>query len=130
MKRGKLVLLSLISVLVLTGCGSNKELNCSMTDTSSGMQIDANVVVKFDGKTVEDMNITMDVNIPEEYKSQTATMKSLYEAAEFKVEETDKGLRLSAGSDSKYFKDLNLGDTKASYDDTKKQFEAAGYTCK
>lgn len=129
MKKSKLVLLSLITVLVLTGCGK-KELTCTMSQTENNIKMDSTVVVNFDGKTVEDMNMTMDVEIPETLQSQKETLKNFYEQATFKVEDTDKGLRLTADKDSTFFKDLKLGESKANYDDTKDALEAQGFTCK
>lgn len=129
MRRGKLVLLSLVTLLVLTGCGK-KELTCTMSQTQNDVKMDSTVVVKFDGKTVEDMNMTMDVEVPESLQSQKELLKSSFEAQTFKVEETDKGFKLTADSESKFFKDLKLGESKASYDDTKDALEAQGFTCK
>lgn len=129
MKKSKLVLLSLVTLLVLTGCGK-KELTCTMSQTENNIKMDSTVVVNFDGKTVEDMNMTMDVEIPETLQSQKETLKNFYEQATFKVEDTDKGLRLTADKDSTFFKDLKLGESKANYDDTKDALEAQGFTCK
>lgn len=129
MKRGKLVLLSLITVLVLTGCGK-KELTCTMSTEESGAKIDSTVVVKFGGKTVEDMNMTMDVEIPESLQAQKEVLRAFYEKADFKVEDSETGLKLTADADSKYFEQLKLGESKASYDDTKEQLEKSGFTCK
>jgi len=130
MKRGKLVLLSLVTVLVLTGCGK-KELTCTMSAEQNGVNMEQTIEVKFDGNTIDDMSIVMDVEIPENLSSQKDTFKTTYEALDFKVEEIDKGLRLTADRDSKYVKEnLDLGESKANYDDAKKQFENAGYKCK
>ncbi|MCI8330795.1 MAG: hypothetical protein HFE04_01700 [Bacilli bacterium] len=129
MKSGKLVLLSLVTILVLTGCGK-KELTCTMSQTQNGVKMDSEVVIKFDGKTVEDMNMTMDVEIPESLQEQKELLKSSFEAQTFKVEESEKGLKLTADAESKFFKDLKLGESKASYDDTKEALEGQGFTCK
>lgn len=129
MKSGKLVLLSLVTILVLTGCGK-KELTCTMSQTQNGVKMDSEVVIEFDGKTVEDMNMTMDVEIPESLQEQKELLKSSFEAQTFKVEESEKGFKLTADAESKFFKDLKLGESKASYDDTKEALEAQGFTCK
>lgn len=130
MRKGKLILLSLMAVLALTGCGK-KELSCTMSSTENGVKMEQTLEVKFDGDTLDDVNIVMDMEIPESLSSSMDLLKSTYEALDFKVEETSKGLKLTADGDSKYIKEnLNLGETKASYDDTKKRLETAGYTCK
>lgn len=130
MRKGKLVLLSLLSVLVLTGCGK-KELVCTMNTSQSGVNMDSTVTVKFDGDTVEDMNLVMDMEIPESLQSSKDVLKSTYEALDFKVEDSDKGFKLTADAESKYFKDnLKLGESKLKYDDAKKQLEDSGFTCK
>lgn len=129
MKSGKLVLLSLVTILVLTGCGK-KELTCTMSQTQNGVKMDSEVVIEFDGKTVEDMNMTMDVEIPESLQEQKELLKSSFEAQTFKVEESEKGFKLTADAESKFFKDLKLGESKASYDDTKEALEVQGFTCK
>lgn len=130
MRKSKLVLLSLISVLVLTGCGK-KELTCTMSQTQEGIKMDQTLTVKFDGKTIDDMTIVMDMELPESVQDRKDLLKTTYEALDFKVEDSKKGLKLTADSDSKYIKEnLNLGKTEASYDDTKKQLETAGYKCK
>ena len=131
MKKVKLLLLSLVLVTVLTGCGSNKELSCSMTDTTSGLEVKSSVNIKLKNSKVDDMSVVVDAKIPEELAEQKQTIIDTLKGTDnsFEVSETEDGVRLTAGKDSKYFSNFNLEKEKVSYDELKETFEAAGFKC-
>lgn len=130
MKKGKLLVLSLILVTVLTGCGSNKELSCTMTDSSSGLEVKSSVNVKLKNSKVDDMNVIVDAKIPEELKEQKQVIIDTLKGTDnsFEVSETEDGVRLTAGKDSKYFSNVDLNE-KVSYKELKDTFEAEGFKC-
>jgi uncharacterized lipoprotein YehR (DUF1307 family) len=131
MKKSKIVLLSLVSVLVLSGCGK-KELTCTMDSSTAGMTTKTTVDIKLDGSTLDSMNVALDVTIPDEYKDQKDQIIENLKASDesFKVSETKNGVKLTAGSDSKYFENFDLKDKKVDYDEVKEVFEKAGFECK
>ena len=134
MKRGKLTLLLIVTMFMVSGCGAEKELVCTTTMSESGITIEQEVNVKMKGKKVDDINLDMIVLYPEGYtddqkKTLFETYKNQEDVLDMKAEDSEKGVKLTAGKDSKYFKDVNF-DSKVTYDDLKSEYEKKGYTCK
>lgn len=134
MKRGKLALLLVVAMFMVSGCGKEKELVCTTSATQGGITIEQEVNVKMKGNKVEDVNLDMLVKYPDEYTDeQKNTLFETYKAQEsvldMKAEKADNGIRLTAGKDSKYFDDVDFSE-KISFDDLKEQYEKQGYTCK
>ena len=131
MKKIKMVILPIIAVLVLSGCGS-KNLTCTMSTTTSGMKTDSTVEIGLKSNKVETMKVTIDVEIPDEYKDQKQTIIETFEnmGTGMKAKETDKGIRVTADENSSFFDAYNIKDGKVKYDDIKEAFEAQNYTCK
>lgn len=132
MKYGKL-LLSFVAVGILTGCGSSgKTLKCTLDNQVSGMDSKTTVEAKFKSDKLDSMTVDVDITVPDEYKDQKKTlMDALSQTGEgIKVTETKEGIKITADSNSEYYKNLNLGDDKAKYSDAKKALESQGYKCK
>lgn len=131
MKKGILVLSSLVALIGITGCGG-KKLTCTMENNSLGLEMTQKVEVTFKKDKIDDMKVIMDVKVPDEYKDQKQELidelKDLEEG--MKVTETKDGIRaeMTAGEDD--FKELNIDSETVSYEDVKKAFEAQKYTCK
>lgn len=134
MKRGKIALMLVAVVFMVSGCGKEKELVCNTSLTQAGITIEQNVNVKMKGNKVEDVNFDMLVLYPDGYTDEQKnvlfeTYKNQESTLDMKAENSEKGVKLTAGKDSKYLKDVDF-DSKISYDDLKKEYEKKGYTCK
>lgn len=132
MKKLKMVILPLVAVLMLSGCGGNESITCTMSTTTSGMNTDQKVEISLKNNKVDTMKVTIDIEVPDEYKDQKqAMMDAMNELGSgMEVKETEKGIRVTADQDSSYFDSYNIKDGKVKYDDIKEAFEAQNYTCK
>lgn len=134
MRKLKYVILPIVAVLVLSGCGNeNKTLTCTMDTQMSGMETKATVDIKFNDDKIDTMKVTMDMDLPEEYKDQKQTLIDTFEksGSGMKAEETEKGIRITADQDSKYVADtFGIKGKEADYDEVKEAFESQNYTCK
>lgn len=134
MKRGKMALLLVVALFMVSGCGKEQTLNCTMDIDSMGVTMKYGIDIDFKGSSVDDMNVSVEVEYPEgiteEQKTlMTSTIKTQLESQGLEGKETENGMKLTAGKDSPYFSGLDYSG-KLEYDDAKKYFEAAGYTCK
>lgn len=131
MKKGILVISSLVALIGLTGCGG-KKLTCTMENNSLGLEMSQKVEITFKKDKIDDMKIVMDVKVPDEYKDQKQDLidelKDLDEG--MKVTETKDGIRAEMTADDDDFKEFNIDGESVSYDEVKKAFEAKNYTCK
>lgn len=131
----------------LTGCGqSTKTLSCSMEDSSSeDMKMTQTVEAKFNGDEVENIEMVSTIEVSGIYVDYVDTLQeSLEEEFEifknkdgvtFKTENKDNVVKAIIKADlTKMDEDtkeeLNMVDTSGSYEETKKQMEEEGYTCK
>lgn len=133
MKKIKFVILPLVALLVLSGCGSKKTLTCTNEMTMSGMETKVTAEIEFNKDKIEAMKVVMDMDLPEEYKDQKQTLIDTFEQSGtgMKAEETKNGIRITADQDSKYVADtFGIKGTEANYDDVKDAFESQNYTCK
>lgn len=137
----KKVLLGLCCTLVLTGCGG-KTLTCTMSEKENGMEMKQKVALTFkDDKNVKG-KMEVSIKIGDEGKEYLDLMKGMldaafeeYEEAGLKVDSKSKknSLTISVKYDvdkltDELKKDLDYSDT--TYEETKKQLEDEGYTCK
>jgi len=131
MKKLKMVILPLVAVLILSGCG-NKSLTCTMSATESGMKTNQKVEINLKNNKVDTMKVTIDVEIPDEYADQKQSIMNAFKelGTGMEVEETEKGIKVTADQDSSYFDAYNIKDGKVKYDDIKEAFESQNYTCK
>ena len=131
MKKGKLVVLALVTLVTLTGCGG-KKLACTMSEKTLGIQNNMSVEVTFKDNKVDKMKAIVDMVLPDEYKEQKQTLiDNIKDSNEnMEVIETKDGIRTTISGGSDMIGELNLDDDITTYEDFKKHFEAQGYTCK
>lgn len=137
----KKVLLGLCCTLVLTGCGG-KTLTCTMSEKENGMEMKQKVALTFkDDKNVKG-KMEVSIKVDEESKEYLDLMKGMLDAAFEEYEEAglkvdsklkDTSLEISVEYDvdkltDELKEDLDYSDT--TYEETKKDFEEEGYTCK
>lgn len=151
MVRGvKLFAILAVSVLFMTGCGGEKTLTCTNSEESSGIKMNQEVTMTFkdDKVTYVKMSIdneATDDTIIDNWDMFASMMESQFEASD------EDGVKLSTDNDSTNhiynvsleidlekasedaLKEYNLDgitDANATYEDTKKEAEDSGYTCK
>ncbi len=131
MKKAKIILPALVTLLALTGCGG-KKLTCTMSQDSMGMEMKNTVNVTFKDDAFDSMNVVMDITVPEEYADSKQELIDTFKESEedMKVTETKNGIRLEMSSESEYFEELDVDKDTVTYDQLKALFEDEGYTCK
>ena len=131
MKKTKLVVPALITLVTLTGCGG-KKLTCTMSEKTLGIQNNMSVVVTFKNNKVDKMKATVDMILPDEYKDQKQTLIDTLKDSNKNIEviETKDGIRTTISGNSDMAGELDLDDEIVTYDDVKKEFEEQGYNCK
>ena len=147
MKRFKTLLIVVIGVFCLTGCGG-KKLTCSQSATEEGMKTNVEVTLKFSGDEVSNIKMVMDYQAESEELKGSWSMYTGVLDGMFKEMDGKDGVKYSSKADDKNFKysltldidpskvakevseSLDLEDLKGTYDTVKKEAEAAGFTCK
>lgn len=136
------ILLCLVSIMVLTGCGSkNDEVVCTMKEEQSGITLDQEIKIKFKSNKVDTAEFVMNAKFDEEYKSYASyfvsTLESQFESYEdtygitVNVKETSDGAKIDFKMDkSTYEKMYGTADAAESKDDVISDLEKQGYTCK
>ena len=138
------------SLLLMTGCGGEKTLTCTNSEENSGMKMDQEVTMTFkdDKVTYVKMSIATDATddtIIDNWDMFVSMLDSQFEETEkdgvsLKTNNNkDKHtynvsleIDLTKASDdalAEYGLD-DIADEKATYEDTKKEAEADGFTCK
>lgn len=131
MKKSKMAILSILAVVLLTGCGGKDSITCTMSSTQSGMTTKQKIEVKLENDKVDTMKVTMDIAIPDEYKDQKQTMIDTFKqmGTGMDVKETEEGIRVTADESSSFFDSYNIKEGKVSYDEIKEAFESQNYEC-
>ena len=131
MKKGKLIVPALVTLVTLTGCGG-KKLTCTIAEDTLGMKTNMSVEITFKDDKIDKMNTTVDMALPDEYKDQKQTLiDTLKDSNEnMKVTETKDGIRATMSGSISMAGELDLDDEIVTYDDVKKELEDQGYTCK
>lgn len=150
MKNLKVLVAFLAVGVLLTGCGKKETLTCTNTQTASGVSMDQEVKIAFNGRDVE--NIKMTVNskattdiIKKNWNVFASTLDKQY------PNEDKNGIKVTTKNDDKnYTYDItieidldkadkkslskyNLGDianAKGSAKEVKESAEKSGFTCK
>ena len=146
MKKRIVVLVSIIALGLTAGCGKKgKVLECTKSESQSGLTMKQTIKANFKGNNVEDITINMDAVLPEAYAAYKSTFIKTYESSfasykklkgvDVKVSETKDGINIKLTADlSKMDSDakdkLDIVNTKASYSKSVKELEAEGYKCK
>ena len=60
MKNAKILIAIFAVGILVTGCGKKETLTCTTTQTTSGVKMNQEVVIDFNGKTVENIKMTVD----------------------------------------------------------------------
>lgn len=139
----------IMCVFALTGCGSNKTLQCSKDFSSSmpyGIKMVQDSTINFKGNKVDTMDMVMSFEIPSTYASMastiTSSMQSTYEQQYGKYDGIT--VKLNKISDLKFEIVIsidyeNISDStktaigavgSESYSVNRRQLENQGYTCK
>lgn len=107
-----------------------KTLACSVNNDFQGMDSKTYLDVKVKNNEIKDMDIKIDVVIPDEYKNNKQNIiNSVASSGKMEVEETSEGMRLKSDINGEYFKSLGLS-TKTSLSEFKDALELQGYSCK
>ena len=113
MVRGvKLFAILAVSVLFMTGCGGEKTLTCTNSEESSGIKMNQEVTMTFKDDKVTYVKMSIDNEATDDNVSLEIDL----------TKASDDAL-------SEYGLD-GIADEKATYEDTKKEAEADGFTCK
>lgn len=132
--RHVVMIITLIIVGIVMICVKDAKTTLSLTCTASGSMYEMDSVntleVKVKNNKIKKLNLTIDVVVPEDQGYQKKDMiNAINSEGKMQVVSTDKGMRLSTGMNSDYFKTFGLS-TESSYSELKKVLELQGYTCK
>lgn len=136
-----------LSIATLSGCvGEVKTLECTKTSDSEGMKMNELIKAEFNGNKVTniDMNISFDTTGQQDGFAKTledSLKKSFDEeygnkkGVDYKVNTTSKEVGVSIKMELDKMtdadkKELNVEGGYDTYDDSKKDLEKEGYTCK
>ena len=151
MVRGvKLFAILAVSVLFMTGCGGEKTLTCTNSEESSGIKMNQEVTMTFKDDKVTYVKMSIDNEATDDTIIDNWDMFASMLDSQF--EETDKdGVSLKTNNNKdKHIYNVSLeidvekasddalseygldgiADANANYEDTKKDAEADGFTCK
>ncbi len=137
-----LVVISVMCLALLAGCGGSKVLTCKISKTQMGIKISQVATVKFDGDKVDTMSQKINIVLPDTYKSLINTFVSTYQK-QYEKQFDGSSVKASKVGDSEVevsidtnFKKLTDAQKKSSgmtgaedYETNRKQLEKAGYTC-
>lgn len=132
----KMLLLSLATVVLLsTGCGSKKELHCTLKQ-GEGAVTTSTMDVTFKGNEAQDVTLSMSIDYTDEYASYADTFKQTLETQKSTLEKVGYKVEITSEKNSQKLKATGTADTldesesKGSYEATKENLEKSGYTCK
>ena len=149
MKKLKLLVVTVFGLLLLTGCGE-KTLTCTNSESSSGIDMGQEAVIKFKGEKVSYVKLTIDA------KATSSLIKNNWStfADTLGKQYTDKkatGIKVTTKNDSKNYtykisievdvnkakdddlKDYSLdgiAEKTSTYKEVKESAEASGFKCK
>lgn len=136
-----------LSIATLSGCvGEVKTLECTKTSDSEGMKMNELIKAEFNGNKVTniDMNISFDTTGQQDGFAKTLedSLKESFDdkygnkkGVDYKVNTTSSEVGVSIKMELDKMtdadkKELNVEDGYDTYDDSKKDLEKEGYTCK
>lgn len=134
MKR-KLLLL-VISMLLVTGCGKTKNLQCTLEQKAQGATTTSVMNINFNGNKAKDITLDISIDYTDEYASYADTFKQTLESQRSSLEKVGYKVEITSKGNSQKLKATGTGDSldsseaTGSYDATKKSLENSGYTCK
>lgn len=136
-----------LSIATLSGCaGETKTLECTKTSDSEGLKMNELIKAEFSGSkvTIIDMNISFDTTGQQDGFTKTLedSLKESFDeeygnkkGVDYKVNTTSKEVGVSIKMELDKMseadkKELNVDSSYDTYDDSKKDLENEGYTCK
>lgn len=150
MKKLKVLVLVVMVAIMTTGCGKEKTLNCSMTKTQSGVNMDQNVKMQFKNDKVN--KITMSLNakadndlIKQGWSVFASTLENNYKDPNkdgIKISTNNNAedyifnitieidLEKASEEDLKAYNLDGIADKKSNIENVKKNAEKSGYSCK
>jgi len=150
MKNLKILMAVLFCGILLTGCGKEETLTCTNTQSASGVKMDQEVSITFNGKKVKNIKMTVDSKattdvIKENWDVFASTLDKQYKKKDsdgIKVETTNNKDKYSyvidieidldkANKDSLAEYNLSsIANAKGSKKEVKESAEKSGFTCK
>ncbi len=143
MKRIGLILGGLSLAFLLTGCGSDKKLECTITSEQNNVSMKQVYTMNFDSKSkFKSAKLVQDMVLPEGQTDKLETFKTTMESQmktgqykDLNTKLTDNGkdtVTLTMDFDEKDLSKLSPGakTSKDDYKNIKEQLEKGGYTCK
>lgn len=141
-----LVVISVMCLALLAGCGGNKVLTCTKQLSSTGVKMVQTATVNFTGNKIDTMNTTIVATLPDSYKSLINTFVTQFEkqyekqygdykAVKVKTSKiSDSEIEINIDFDYKALTDaekkkLNMAGSE-DYDVNKNTLEKSGFTCK
>ena len=140
-----------VSVLLITGCGnSEKTLTCTNSEEDSGLKMSQEITMTFKDDKINYLKMSIDNEATDDTIIDNWDMFASMMESQFEASDED-GVKLSTDNDSTNhiynvsleidlekasedaLKEYNLDgitDANATYEDTKKEAEADGFTCK
>lgn len=137
----KILVAGILSLVLLTGCGKEEQIECTNQQKSFGVEMNTTISVKLKGNDFVNLSMTIDAILPENLLSQKETFIKSFEkqyagfeeqyGAQPVVTETDNGAKISFDMSAEQAKDFyGNGSTKVTKAEVIKEFESQGFTCK
>lgn len=141
-----LVVISVMCLALLAGCGGNKVLTCTKQLSNTGIKMVQTATVNFVGDKIDTMNTKIVATLPDSYKSLINTLVNTYKKqyekqyGDYKAVKvntsklSDSEIEISIDFDYKSLTDsekvkLNMAGSE-DYDVNKNTLEKSGFTCK
>ena len=136
MKKVLLIIVAVLSITLIAGCGSKKTLHCSSEQNTNGVVTSSTIDVTFNGNTAEKIDVAISITVPDSFVSYLDTFKSTLETQREKLESTGYTVNIETNGNVVSLKasgtDKTLSDEEktGNYEATKKSYESQGLTCK
>jgi len=136
----KLFLASILSLVLLTGCGKKEVITCTQSQTMMGVKIEAVMKIELEGNHFQNIDMQVDAILPETYLSKKDVFVKSFEKsyADYEkkygvkpnISETDEGVRVTANMTAEQaVKFSGSANTKATRKEVIDTFSKQGYTC-
>lgn len=122
-----LVVISVMCLALLAGCGGNKVLTCTKQLSSTGVKMVQTATVNFTGNKIDTMNTKIVATLPDSYKSLINTFVTQFEKQYEKQYGDYKAVKVKTSKVSDSEIEINIDfDYKALTDTEKKKLNMAG----
>ncbi len=145
MKKILMLSVPILALLFTTGCGNTKELSCTMSDESTGMEMTQDVKVTFKNDVAKKLDMTMKITIDDELKEYASEIEDNFKSSYSSVEGKE-GVTIKSSTkdnvvsfnlvadidkmDDEAKEELDLAGETETYNELRKSLEDEGYTCK